>query len=72
MLRQIFFGLTLVLAVSVISTAQPKPGNASQPQTSKEKAARDLEAERLLKERRANAQSLLINLAADARNQQTG
>jgi len=32
------------------------------------KPAKDPEAERILKERRANAQSLLINLAADARN----
>src|SRR5437870_11612301 len=30
------------------------------------KAARDAEAARILKERRANAQSLLISLAADA------
>ena len=68
MLRQILLGLTLVLAVSIISTAQPKDGNPSQSKTSKEKTARDLEAERLLKERRANAQSLLITLATDARN----
>src|SRR5712692_360071 len=32
------------------------------------KPAKDPEAERILKERRSNAQSLLINLAADARN----
>src|SRR5438270_3711188 len=68
MLRQILLGLTLVLAVSIISTAQPKDGNPSQSKTSKEKRARDLEAERPLKERRANAQSLLITLATDARN----
>jgi hypothetical protein len=35
---------------------------------SNNKPAKDPEAERILKEHRANAQSLLINLAADARN----
>ena len=49
----------------------PAPKSASTTNSTEKtpaKSARELEAERLLKERRANAQSLLINLAADARS----
>lgn len=60
----------LILFVSTTTAAQSKDVNklAAGDEAAKEKAARDLEAERILKERRANAQSLLVNLAADARN----
>src|SRR5205807_4148360 len=44
------------------------PKNVVAVKTAEDKAAKDLEAERILKERRANAQSLLISLAADAAN----
>src|SRR5205807_10120933 len=37
-------------------------------ETPKAKSEKDLEAERIIRERRANAQSLLISLAADAAN----
>jgi len=60
----------LILFVSTTTAAQSKPVNnsAARDEAAKERAARKLEAERILKERRANAQSLLVNLAADARN----
>jgi hypothetical protein len=56
------FSATLVAQQTDANKAVLKstPGN--------NKPAKDPEAERILKERRANAQSLLINLAADARN----
>jgi len=52
--------------------AQPNEANKTVPpkeiagKSGKEKTASDLEAERILRERRAQAQSLLISLAADA------
>ena len=60
----------LIAFVSTTTAAQSKNVNNSvaRDEAAKEKAARDLEAERILKERRANAQSLLVNLAADTRN----
>lgn len=60
----------LILLLSITTAAQSKDVNklSARDEAAKEKAARDLEAERILMERRANAQSLLINLAADARN----
>jgi len=67
--------LTTILTTCLIATSQSKDAPAAKPAAttnSTEKApaktARESEAERLLKERRANAQSLLINLAADARS----
>ena len=59
-----------ILLVSATIAAQSKDVNnpKARDEAAREKAARDLEAERILKERRANAQSLLVNLAADARN----
>jgi hypothetical protein len=60
--------LAFILAVCVYTAAQPKDANSIAARNASDKATRDLEAERVLKARRANAQSLLINLAADARN----
>src|SRR5207248_10033337 len=62
------FILSFIIVCCLTVAAQPKAGNPPPAKLSTEKAAREAEAERLLKERRANAQSLLINLAADARN----
>ncbi len=45
---------------------EPKISSPVKDNTAESKAARDAEASRILKERRANAQSLLISLAADA------
>src|ERR1043166_648545 len=59
--------LSLVLLISLTAVAQPKDSNKTLA-TSNAKPTKDVEAERLLRERRANAQSLLLNLAADARN----
>jgi hypothetical protein len=56
------FAATLLLAICVPAVPQRKESNANT------RTEKDLAAERLLRERRANAQSLLINLAADARN----
>jgi hypothetical protein len=72
-----FLVLAIILTTCLIGAAQTKEASspsakpaAANPGTEKipPKTARELEAERLLKERRANAQSLLINLAADARS----
>src|SRR4030095_5490970 len=65
MSRYYLLTLALLLIVSINVTAQPKKAN---PPTAKADAAKDLDAERLLKERRDNAQALLISLAVDARN----
>jgi hypothetical protein len=64
--------LPLVLCLLFLcATALAQPNETSKPAPAKElagkgKAAADLEAERIVKERRAQAQSLLISLAADA------
>lgn len=68
MARHLLLGFTLIFAACLTVAAQPKSGNPPPAKLSTDKAAREAEVERLLKERRANAQSLLINLAADARN----
>jgi hypothetical protein len=61
--------ILVLLALTCVSVhAQKKSANTEQAKAPAEKSAAELEAERVLKERRANAQSLLINLAADARN----
>jgi hypothetical protein len=58
-----------VLISSATATAQSNNAQAAvKTKVGSDKPATDPEAERILKERRANAQSLLINLAADARN----
>jgi len=57
----------LLLTLSGVAAAQPsdarKPASV---ETAKAKTEKDLEAERVLRERRASAESILINLAADA------
>jgi hypothetical protein len=64
--------LLILLFLSVLcvtAAAQPNQANKTAPVkevASKGKSAADLEAERILRERRAQAQSLLISLAADA------
>lgn len=68
MSRYPLFFLALTLVVITTASAQPKDASNIAARSASDKAAKDLEAERVLKERRANAQSLLINLAVDARN----
>ena len=63
--------LSLMLLVAFVASAagQPsEPRKPANPEIAKAKSEADLEAERILRERRANAQSLLISLAADAGN----
>ncbi len=66
--RHPLFILSFIIVCYLTVAAQPKAGNPPAAKLSTEKAAREAEAERLLRERRANAQSLLLNLAADARD----
>ncbi len=66
--RHIFLVLVLIAAFCGAVQAQRTSTNSEQAKAPKEKSAAELEAERVLSERRANAQSLLVNLAADARN----
>ena len=69
MIRRCLLTLLLLLISSAIQAQPEASGNVStKASTSKTNAAKDVEAERILKERRANAQSLLVTLAADARN----
>ena len=60
--------LIFLLTVFAGVAAQTPTNTAAKNISGDNKAARELEAERILKERRTNAQSLLINLAADSRN----
>jgi len=63
--------LLFLVFLCATATAQPNPANKTAPAkevASKGKPAADPEAERILRERRAQAQSLLISLAADAGN----
>src|SRR5689334_21145320 len=62
--RYLPFALCLFLAAT--AAAQPNETTKPATKTAADKAAKDPEAERLLKERRDNAQSLLLNLASDA------
>ena len=66
--RYSLIGLVCSLSFSASIAAQPNDANktASRNPVSNSKAVKDPEAERVLKERRDNAQSLLINLASDA------
>jgi hypothetical protein len=60
--------LSLLLVVPS-TAAMAQSGDARKPaavETAKAKTEKDLEAERILRERRENAESILINLAADA------
>ncbi len=66
--RSLLIPLCLLL-LCVTAAAQPSQANKTAPAkevASKGNSAADLEAERILRERRAQAQSLLISLAADA------
>src|SRR5438105_2719809 len=63
--------LCLLFLCATAATSVAQPNEANKPAPAKElagkgKAAVDPEAERILRERRAQAQSLLISLAADA------
>lgn len=63
--------LSLLLLVLISATVAGQPSEPRKPAPSeiaKVKNENDAEAERLIRERRANAQSLLISLAADATN----
>ena len=68
MARHRILGFTLVFVGSITVTAQPKQSTPAPAKVSTNEASVETEAERLLRERRANAQSLLISLATDARN----
>jgi len=68
MTRHPLIVLIFSLAVCLTAGAQTKDTSVPQTKTAKEKTEPELEAERLLKERRANAETLLINLAADAQH----
>ena len=68
-MRSYLFAVLSLLLVFSSLAAQPKDANSAPKSAAAiEKTARDLEAERILKERRANAEALLINLATDARH----
>lgn len=63
------FCLLSLLLVFISTAAIAQPTDARKPaavETAKTKPEKDPEAERVLRERRANAESILINLAADA------
>jgi hypothetical protein len=67
MIQRFLFALSLVLVFSAMATAQPSAANkTSASNSAPAKDKKDPEADRIMKERRDNAQSLLINLAADA------
>lgn len=61
-------GLAAASQTKDANNSSAKPANTNNAEKTPTKNARELEAERLLKEKRANAQALLINLAADARH----
>jgi hypothetical protein len=67
MSRLCLLSLLLFLTITPTAAGQPnEPRKSTSPEIAKAKTEDDAEAERLLRERRANAQSLLINLSADA------
>jgi len=68
MFRHSLLALVCVFAFSAALTAQPSESNkpAAKNAANTTKSAKDAEAERVLKERRENAQSLLVSLASDA------
>src|SRR5437660_7343842 len=68
MSRRFLLILIFLLTIFATAAAQTPANTAAKNVAGTNKSAKDLEAERILKERRANAQSLLINLAVDARN----
>src|SRR5215468_5350076 len=64
-----FCPVFLLVVPLLASTTFAQPNDARKPanaEVAKAKEEKDLEAERILRERRANAQSLLISLASDA------
>src|SRR5215813_9400268 len=66
-----FCFISLLVFPFVASTTLGQPNDTRKPaktEVAKAKDEKDLEAERILRERRANAQSLLISLASDAAN----
>jgi hypothetical protein len=69
MIRLCLLSLLLLLTISPLAAGQSaEPGKPSPSDIAKTKTENDEEAERILRERRANAQSLLISLAVDAAN----
>lgn len=68
MSRRSLLAVAFLFGLSVSVTAQPADAKNTTPKdnASNAKTAKDLEAERILRERRANAQSMLMSLAADA------
>jgi hypothetical protein len=69
MSRLCLLSLLLFLTITPAAAGQPnEPRKSTSPEIAKAKTEDDAEAERLLREKRANAQSLLISLAADAGN----
>ena len=71
--RRLFILPAFLLVISAAALAQTgpsaRPTEAKKTSSDKEaKAAKDANAERIMKERRAQAQTLLISLAADAGN----
>lgn len=68
MSRYPLFAFAVICTVFGASFAQSKDANKTTSNAAREKTAQELEAERLLKARRDHAQSLLVNLASDARH----
>ena len=66
--RHIILILILIAGACASVRAQRKTASTETVKAPVEKTAAQLEAERILSERRASAQSLLVNLATDARN----
>jgi len=62
------FACLLIFSATIVAQRNDANKAVVKNTASNNKPAKDPEAERILKERRANALSLLINLAADARN----
>ena len=66
MKRLCLVSLLLVVFMTTAMAQKPAAPNSATVETAKAKPEKDPEAERLVRERRENAQSLLISLAADA------
>ena len=69
MIRPYLLLLIFLVILPTAAAQQKDPTNtAAKTNNTNSKTVRDPEAERVLRERRANAQSLLVSLAVDARN----
>jgi hypothetical protein len=68
MSRYPLVAFAVIFTVFGAAFGQPKDSNKTPSKAAREKTPQEVEAERLLKERRDNAQSLLVNLATDARH----